>query len=311
MFDQLLIFLGAFFFIWIGSGLIVSSADKISKTLNVSSFALSFCILGQLTSVPEYALGISAISAGDPEIMVGNLLGGIVVMFLFVIPLLAIFGNGVSIKNEFDRTRILASLAVIALPSFFMLDHKISILEAIVLIVSYGATLFLIQMKNGMFSKQAINALGTRQYSFYDIAKVLIGISIVFLASNIAIDKTMYFSEVFSISPFYLSLIVLSIGTNLPELSLALRGVIQGKKDVAFGDYLGSAATNAFILGLLTLVLRGNIVSVSGFHIVFIFTVLALTCFYFFARSDNKISRTEGFILLLFYILFILFELLR
>lgn len=308
MFENALLFFVGFFFIWVGSGLIVSSADRIAKSLKLSSFALSFFILGLLTSIPEFSLGVSSLVTDEPEIIVGTLLGGIVVMFLLVIPLLAIMGNGIKLSSDFDKTRMTISLMLVTLPSLFVLDQKISFFEGIFMVIAYITVLIYIQSKKGVLSEKSVEALAQRTYSFLDIGKVILGVVIVFLASALVVDKTEYFANIYSISPFLIGLVLLSIGTNLPELSLSVRSVVQGKKDVAFGDYIGSASANTLLLGLFATAQRGNIVTVERFYLIYLFTLIAVVFFYFFARSEKKISRTEGFILLTFYILFILFE---
>src|SRR4030042_5741949 len=92
----------SFFVIWYGAGLIISAVDKISKKSNISKFAVSFFILGLLTSTPELAVGINSIADHDPEIFVGNLLGGIIVIFLLIVPILAIMGNGIKLAHQLN-----------------------------------------------------------------------------------------------------------------------------------------------------------------------------------------------------------------
>ena len=101
---------------------------------------------------------------------------------------------------------------------------------------------------------------------------------------------------------------MLSLGTNLPELSIAIKSIVLGKKEVALGDYLGSAASNTLLFGIFTL-LNGKRVDVSSysFRVLFI-TLLGLGTFYIFSRSKKDISKHEGKILLLIYILFILIQ---
>jgi cation:H+ antiporter len=308
MIENAIFFLIGFFFIWVGSGLIVSAADRIAKSLKLSSFALSFFILGLLTSIPEMSLGVSSLVSDEPEIIVGTLLGGIVVMFLLVIPTLAIMGNGIKLSSDFNKTRMITSLMLVTVPSLFVLDQKITFIEGIFMIIAYIVVLIYVQSKKGVLSQNSVDAMAKKTYSFLDLGKVLVGITIVFLASALVVSKTEYFAGIFSISPFIIGLILLSIGTNLPELSISVRSVLQGKKDVAFGDYLGSAAANTLLLGIFTVAQRGNIVTAQRFYVIYLFTLIAVVFFYFFARSEKNISRIEGFILLTFYFLFILFE---
>ncbi len=102
---------------------------------------------------------------------------------------------------------------------------------------------------------------------------------------------------------------ILSLGTNLPELSLAVRSVLSGKKDIAFGDYIGSAAANTLLFGIFTILNDGEVLTADNFLITFLFILFAVVSFYFFSRSKNEISIKEGFILISVYLLFIIVEL--
>jgi len=88
-----LIYFLSFLGIWIGSGLVIKSVEKLSRVIRASSFAISFFLLGFFTSISELSVGVSAIIQHDPEIYVGNLLGASIVLFILVIPLLAIGGH--------------------------------------------------------------------------------------------------------------------------------------------------------------------------------------------------------------------------
>lgn len=307
--QNLLLYILAFAFIWIGAGLIVSSTNKFSNKLKLSPFAFSFVFLGFLTSVPEFSVGLQAVASHDAQIFVGNLLGGVLVIFLIIIPFLAIFGNGIYLKNELEGKTLIATLLIILAPATFILDKKVTSLEGVVLVILYIFLLFLIEKRNGIFDRTNNQLFNIKAYSYKDMFLILIGIGILFTASNVVVDKTLYFSGILNISAFYISLIVVSIGTNIPELSLAIRSAISGKKDVAMGDYLGSAAVNTFLFGVLTLLSGGEVILVSNFMITFVFILAALVVFYILSIKKNYISRTSGFFLLGIYLLFVVMEL--
>ncbi|OGC47674.1 hypothetical protein A2886_02760 [candidate division WWE3 bacterium RIFCSPHIGHO2_01_FULL_42_13] len=307
--DNLLIYLISFIAIWLGAGLVISSVDGFSRRLGVSSFAVSFLVLGLLTSIPEFAVGLTAISENDPEIFVGNLLGGITVIFLFIIPVLAILGNGIRLTHKLDKKRLISSLIVIAAPTFFVIDHRVTNIEGAILIALYVALLIFIQRENrGIFGEHNERLMHIRSYSLLDVLKLLLGIGIVFISSRFIVDQTIFFSQFLRVSPFVVSLVILSLGTNLPELSLALRAVINHQKDIALGDYLGSAAANTLFFGIFTLLNGGEVLTVNSFLTTFVFIALALGLFYHFSRSQRNISRNEGAILMLMYIIFAIFE---
>lgn len=304
---NLLLYAGAFVAIWFGSGLIVSSVDTFSRKLRLSSFAVSFVLLGLLTSTPEFAVGLQSVADGNSEIFVGNLIGSIPVIFMLVIPLLAILGNGIQLRQELDRTSMLITMVVILLPSLFVLDRNISYSEAAISIASYLALIYLIQRRKGLFKNAHGEFMALKAYSHTDLVKILVGIGIVFVSSHLIVQNTLYFAEVLNVSVFYLSIVVVSLGTNLPELSLAIRSVLGGTRDIAMGDYLGSAATNTLLFGIFT-ILAGGVATVQSFLITFLFVFLALLLFYFFSGSKSSISRREGFFMILGYIGFVLYE---
>lgn len=301
----------AFVTIWFGSGLIIASTSRFSEKLKLSSFVVSFFVLGLLTSTPEFSVGLQAVANNNPGIFIGNLLGGIVVIFLFIIPVLAIFGRGISLKHELGNKTLLATLGVILAPSIFVLDKRLTSLEGGILVSIYLGLLFVVQKQHGLFDKKNEQLFNKKAYSYKDILKLILGIGLVFISSNIIVDKTILFANLFSIPAFYISLIVIALGTDLPEISLAIRSVITGKKEIAMGDYLGAAAASTFLFGIFTLLYGGEVLTASNFLVTLIFIVTAVGLFYFFSRTQKYISRKNGFILLGIYILFVLFELTR
>lgn len=301
-------FLFLLLIIWFGSGLVVNSIDKLRKKIRLSPFVVSFFILGMLTSLPELAIGINAVSEGQPEIFVGNLLGATAVIFLLIIPLLAILGNGIKLKHKLSKPSFVSILLVCLAPAFFILDKRITSLEAFALVMCYVFATYLMQDKYRMLNTKKQRILSLKKYSFLDILKILFGIILIFLASQFIVDKTLYFSEQFQIAPFYISLLALSLGTNLPELSIAIRSIISRKKEIAFGNYLGSATANTFLFGFLSILNNGEVLTVNNFIVTFGFIALGIILFYYFSNSRNDISRKEGLLLLAGYVLFCIFE---
>lgn len=309
MIFEIIFYIASFIFIWFGAGLIINSIDRIAKKLRLSSFAISFFVLGILTSIPEIAISTTAIIDHNPEIFVGTLLGGVIVIFLLIIPILAVFGREIKINKELNNKNILLTMMVVAAPGVLVIDHKVTNPEGLFLIILYLLLFFFIQKKHGIFDTKESNVLAFKAYSFLDLIKVATGIGMVFLSSQYIVDQTIIFSKIFNISTFYISLVILSLGTNLPELSLAIRAIISGKKEIAFGDYLGSAAANTFLFGFFTIINDGEVLTANNFLMTFIFIILGLGLFYYFSRSNKNISQKEGIVLFLIYILFVSYEL--
>lgn len=305
---SLLLYIFSFFAIWWGAGLIIQSIDSIARRLKLSSFAISFFVLGLLTSIPETALSARAVLDHKPEIFVGTLLGGVVVIFLLIIPILAIFGKGIKINHDLSIGTLILALVVIAMPSLLVIDHRVTNFEGFVLLVAYLGLFIVIQSKHGIFDAKKVHVMKTKSYSFLDLLRVIAGTAIVFISSNFIVDQTVGYSELLHVPAFYISLLALAIGTNLPELSLAVRAVLSGKKDIAFGDYLGSASANTLLFGIFTIANDGEVLTTDNFLATFVFITVGLVLFFKFSQSKKNISIKEGAILIGVYICFFAFE---
>jgi len=286
----------------------VTSVDRLAHKLNLSSFAVSFFLLGILTSVPEISVGINSLIDKKPEIFVGNLIGGVAVLFLLIIPILAVFGGGVKLAHQLEGDKLLFALIVILAPSVFALDGKISFGEGLFSLFHYAFLVYIIEKRKGILERIKDNFIDNKNQVINDLVKIIAGVVVVFFVSKFIVDTTIYFSNLFQISPFLISLVIVSIGTNLPEFSLVIRALLLQKKEVAFGDYLGSAAANTLVFGLLVLANKGDVIVPNNFVQTFIFIAGGLALFYIFSKSKQDISRVEGLILLLAYVAFLIFE---
>lgn len=305
---NLIIFILAFFGVWFGAGLAIRSVEKLSRSLHLSSFLVSFLVLGFFTSISELSVGVNSLLVRDPEIYVGNLIGASLVLFMLVIPLLSIFGHGIHIRGELQGLNLPFSLITIAIPVLLSIDGRVSRTDGFVSLFFYLLLVILIQSKNKPLEKLKQTIHQNNHSLSKTLFFVVTGVTIIFLSSHFLVEETIYFSQVFGVSPFLISLLVIALGTNIPELSLVLRSAFSKNNQVAFGDYVGSAAFNTFLFAILT-IFGGQEVSLNNSYLVSLsFMIGGLSLFYYFARTKNTLSRLEGFVLLLFYICFIFTE---
>lgn len=308
MLPHILLYLLAFVGIWIGSGIAISSVERLSKILRVSSFAVSFLVLGFFTSVSEFSVGINSIIENDPEIYVGNIIGASIVIFMLIIPLLAIAGNSIKITPEFRGFNLPASLVVIALPVILAIDGRVGRTDSILALSLFGLLVITVQTRKGLFEKVKAISARSRTKVGKELLRIFFGVATIFVASRFVVEQTMYFSNLLQLSPFVISLLVIGFGTNIPELSFVVRSVFMRNNQVVFGDYVGSASFNTFLMGGLTLLYGKPVILTNSYLSSLLFLVLGLFGFYYFARTKNTISRAEGLVLLLGYILFVTVE---
>ncbi len=297
--------------LWIGADLAISSVEKFTHRLRARSFAVSFLILGFLTSLSEISLGVNAVLDGEPQMFVGNLIGASIVIMLFIVPLLAIINNGVKLDFGETKHNLPLALVVISMPVFLVLDKTMSNIDAIIIIVLFVVLSFSIQRDKGLLStiENLENAITKRNTNFFkDILKIFIGSFLIITTSKVIVDNTVVLADTFGISTFVIGLLLLSIGSNIPELSVLFYATLKKKRSIALGDYLGSASFNSFLIGILTVLNQKSIVIESGLKLnllILPFGALALLIL-----SKGKIvSKKTGWLLMALYLAFVITEL--
>lgn len=310
LFLKSVVYIICFFILWHSSGKIVDIVEKIAKKIGFSSFALSFFLLGILTSIPEFSVGVNSLLKQTPDIFVGNLIGASFYLFTLVIPILAVFGGGVKMVHELNYKDMIFALLVVLAPIFLIADNVLIRTEGVFLILIYGILFYFIEKKKSLHL--SFRDLSVKKVShFLEITiELLVHLGIIFIASNFIVNQTIEYSKILKFPVFVVSVVILAFGTNLPELSLAIRSIFMGKKEVALGDYLGSAAANTLIFGLLAL-LNGARIHVENYSLkTLLINLFGLGVFYIFSQSKKEISKKEGQILILIAFLFILIEIL-
>lgn len=302
------LFLVAFVVLSLGSNLIVNTINNFTKRVKMPPFVFSFFVVGLLTSIGEIAVAINAVSVHEPEIFVGSLLGGTLVIFSLIIPVAAILARGLHVKKHLSAKNLIVLLGIIATPALFTLDQTVTNIEAFILIALYVALFYIIRAPRGALERvEAVFKKERKTLRENTFLRLALGGIFVFLASRYIVEQTVVYSNYYHVSPFVISLIVIALGMNLPELTLAIKAAAnRGTKieDIAIGDFLGSAAANVFIFGVFTLINDGDVITAKSFASTFFFILLVLLCFFVFTRGRSKLTAKEGYTLISLYALF-------
>lgn len=301
------IFLCSIGIVWYFAGVLIESVTHLARRFNKTGFTTAFFLLGFLTSISEFSVATNATLQGVPEVSVGNLIGGSFVVLLFIVPLLSLLAGRIELRNTLSRRNLLLALATVALPALLVMDGKVSIVDGLLSLLVYLTLLFSIyRQKQEIPDTRAAARPFVQKRSFMaDIGRIVGGGVMIFFASRILVDQAVLFATILNAPTSLVGLVLLSLGTNVPELTVAIRSVIKKRADVAFGDYIGSATVNTFIFGMLPFLNGAFVFNTGETRATTLILAIGLVVFYFFARSGSSLSRREGAVLLVFYVAFI------
>jgi len=133
--------------------------------------------------------------------------------------------------------------------------------------------------------------------AFIAIVGFILGISILIFSSDKAVEHSIKIASILGASPFIIGLVLVSIGTDLPEIANSILSCATGHGNINVGDSLGSVLTQiTLILGLIAIlskdfILKRKEVMISGLCLIL---VLILTVY---IVQKGYISRLNAFIL--------------
>lgn len=315
---HLLVFLGSIGILTFFAGILVESVDFLAKRLKRSGFSVAFFVLGALTAIDEFSVMTNSTLAGVPQVSAGNLIGSSFIILVLVIPLLAVFGNGVRFKDRLDRRQMFVCLFVILLPALLVLDGDVRVSEGVFALLAYVSLIYFIRDGRWWWQKKGKPAakvlipeekerevLAKKHSVLFSVLKIVGGAIAIFFAGNLLVDEAVYFSELLSVPTSLVGLVLLSIGTKVPEIAIAIRAIHKDNIGIAFGNYMGSAVAMTALFGLLAIFNGGFQVEASNFHLTVVFMIVGFFAFYIFSNSKNDISRKDGIALILLYAAFL------
>ena len=129
------------------------------------------------------------------------------------------------------------------------------------------------------------------------LALLVGGLAVALVASEVAVAYTRALAALLGAPPFVVGVVLVALGTDLPEIANSIAAHLQGEGDVNVGDSVGSTLTQyTFVLGLFPLVVAVIAVSRRQVGLVTVLTMggLALTAVFV---ADGWLSRLDGLVL--------------
>jgi cation:H+ antiporter len=127
---------------------------------------------------------------------------------------------------------------------------------------------------------------------------LLVGLAAALAASELAVSYTRALAAGLGAPPFVVGVVLVAVGTDLPEIANSIASHLQGEGDVNVGDSVGSTLTQyTFVLGLFPLVAGALVISRRQVGLVTVLTMAGLGITTVFVL-DGHLDRFEGLALI-------------
>ena len=313
----ILLLLAGFAFLVKGADLFVEGSSSIARKLKVPPIIIGLTIVAMGTSLPETAVSVTASMVQNNELAVSNVVGSNIFNLLLVIGVCSVL-TPIMVQNvtlirdiplSFGCALLLLVLGILGIgdKTGMTLGH----IDGIVFLIIFAAYIFTM-VQSAMKARAAgqkveiegVEACETKELSYAkSILFLIVGAGAIAFGGDLTVDTASRIAIELGMSQTLVGLTIVSIGTSLPELVTSIVAARKNEVDMAIGNAVGSNIFNILmVLGISATIspvalLRENIIDII---ILMIFTVLV----WLFAGTKRKISRKEGIIMALTYLVY-------
>lgn len=295
--------------LYIGAGWLVQGSSALALKAKVSPLVIGLTIVAFGTSAPELVVSLNATLSGQGDIAIGNIVGSNIFNIGVILGVSATICP-LQVKKQLLRIDIPVMLAATLLLTVLFWNGTLSRVEGFFFlagIIVYTLFSLFYSRKHGEGPNLELEE--QPKHWAVDTLAIIGGLAVLVCASRLLVDNAVSIAKELGMSKAVIGLTIVAAGTSMPELATSIVAAYKHKTDIAIGNIVGSSLFNILaIAGSCSLVhpIEAKNVNYIDLLVMLAISVLLLPL----VKSGQKISRTEGFVLILFYVIYI-FWLLR
>jgi cation:H+ antiporter len=301
-----------------GADFLVDGASSLAKRHRVSELTIGLTIVAFGTSAPELVVNIVAAIKGYDNVSLGNIIGSNIFNLLLILGVAGliypIMVQSKTVWKEIPFSLFAGLLLLIVANDVFFFhstENMIKRYDGIILIFFFCLFLFYAysNLKDEKEShSDQIKVFGLLKTTLY----IVLGFILLIAGGRLVVINAVDLAKALKVSDKVIGLTVVASGTSLPELATSAVAAFKKRSDLAIGNVIGSNIFNILlILGITALI---SPVHYSLSFNLDIIIYLAATFFVFtamFTGKKGKIDRWEAAVLLLFYIGYMIYLILK
>jgi cation:H+ antiporter len=329
--STLILFALGFFLLVQGAESLVRGASKLAIAIGLSPLVIGLTIVAYGTSAPELSVSLTSIFNDQANLAIGNAIGSNITNILLILGICAVIAP-LAVLRQVIRIDIPVMILTTGVLLPMSLDGQLNRIDgAILSAIALVYTLSTATRSSDSSATSEANPIepnetadaerlgddSPKPQSLGAIAicfgQISLGTGMLVLGSDWLVKGAVAIATAFGVDESIIGLSVIAIGTSLPELAASVVATIDGERDIAIGNIIGSNICNVVIvLGLPALVTSHAIsVTSDAMWINIPFALAVEVACLSIAFTGYVISRWEGFLFLFYYIAYVTYLFLK
>lgn len=307
--------------LWAGAEAVTRSSLGIARKLKLSETFIGLTILALGTDLPEIIVSVTGAieqKAGleTSGLVIGNIVGSTMGQIGLVLGL-----AGVLKVLEINKQEIVTNGSIMMTSALafwlFSQDGMLSQTDGLFMLIGFVVYLLILgtnerklarlsekhQSKKRIFHKQAGQSMW--RYSLELVA----GLVAIAATSHLVITQGLLIAEMLNISQVLVGIIMIGVGTSLPELVVSINAIMKGSSGLSVGNLIGSNIIDILLaLGLSATIGGWQVpLRITVFDLPFLMVTSVIIILFLLTRK--KLERKESLLILALYWGYILLKL--
>ncbi len=279
----------------------IDQSLAIAKKIKISGFLIGFTIISIGTALPDLTISTFAVIDGDSSFAISTFIGSAMVNITLLIGALSFFTKYRLYKADIKKNIPITFLAGVLLVALILLfKFQFSWIAGVISVSAFLAIIFFVKENN-----PPIIIKEDREFHSF---LFLLSFVMLILAGKFSTENFLTFAQQYHIADTTIGYFIVGIGITAPELITSLEVIKKGNLQLSLGNILGATLINILLIpGLGSFF---NTLDFTGFLPSVLCLLLGIFVFMILAISGKKyyITRKEGVVMLLIYLLFILIQ---
>jgi cation:H+ antiporter len=282
------------------------ASEKIGLYLGLSSFVVGATIVSMGSSLPELTTSLISVlsdNVSQVNFTIDNIIGSNIANILLVSSIATIAVGTLRVKERLINIDLPLFFISTGLFLIFIMDRIFTWREGIISLILM--VLFIIYtIKNETAQSTNKQQAKRIKITWKEFSLVILGSLGVYFSAKYTVSNVLVIArQIPGINTSLLTMIIVALGTSLPEIAVSVRAALQGKHSVALGNIFGSNTFNVLVVAGVPSFFKDLKVSDQAFYVGIPFLIIS-TFGFIFITHDDKIPKWEGYALLVVYLAF-------
>ncbi len=292
----------------LASDRLVASAVRVSQALGLSAVLIGAVVVGLGTSLPELLVSSLAAADGEVDVAMANIVGSNIANVTLVLGSAALLMPIILHLEILMREGLLMFGALILL-TFVLFDGNVTRIEGIGLLVGLVVALYLLVrwskdhgVGESIISEEVDEIIDTDRPLWIDIVIGVIALVATVAGANVLLGGALDVGEELGLSATFLG-VMLGVGTSLPELAASVAAARRKSPELVVGNVVGSNLFNSLAVAGVAITVGPAPLADLGRTDIWVMLGVAIAAGAF-ARTQGKIVRWEGALLVTTFVVF-------